>query len=146
MFTTTSTTTSYPVVKPKINPVSKFEKQIEEQMLKNIFNYSKPMVLDTMPTSITFVNKEILITVDKVIYNPPATCVFWSDGTKTIVKATDNEIFVPVHGVLYAFYEKMSGKTKTQANKFLDSLDDMFTEQMSKQMAKKSKQQKEKTK
>jgi hypothetical protein len=28
--------------------------------------------------------------IDKVIFNPPATIVMWNDGTKTIVKASDD--------------------------------------------------------
>lgn len=29
--------------------------------------------------------------IDKVIFNDPATIVFWADGTKTIAKCTDEE-------------------------------------------------------
>lgn len=31
--------------------------------------------------------------IDKVIFNPPATIVFWKDGTKTVVKCKEGEEF-----------------------------------------------------
>ena len=37
--------------------------------------------------------------IDKVIFNDPATIVFWKDGTKTVVKAT-NEKFDREKGLM----------------------------------------------
>lgn len=31
--------------------------------------------------------------IDKVLFNPPATIVFWLDGTKTVVKCKEGEEF-----------------------------------------------------
>lgn len=41
-----------------------------------------------------------------VIYNPPATIVFWEDGTKTVVKA-DGEDFDREKGLAMAFMKKV---------------------------------------
>ena len=40
--------------------------------------------------------------IKKVIFNPPATIVFWSDGTKTVVKCHVNDAFDPEKGLAMA--------------------------------------------
>ena len=46
--------------------------------------------------------------VKDVIFNDPATIVFWEDGTKTVVKAV-NEDFDPEKGLAMAFTKKALG-------------------------------------
>lgn len=46
--------------------------------------------------------------IKSVIYNNPATIVFWEDGTKTVVKCK-NEKFDPEKGLAMAFSKKMLG-------------------------------------
>lgn len=46
-----------------------------------------------------------------VIFNPPATIVFWSDNTKTVVKA-DNEPYDPEKGIAMAISKKLMGDNK----------------------------------
>lgn len=46
--------------------------------------------------------------INKVIFNPPATIVFWEDGTKTVVKAYD-ETFDPEKGLAMAISKKALG-------------------------------------
>lgn len=56
-------------------------------------------------------NKHIRITqatdegIDRVIFNPPATIVFWEDGTKTVVKC-ENEPFDAEKGFAMAVAKK----------------------------------------
>ena len=61
---------------------------------------------------------------DKIIFNDKkrTTVVLWKDGTKTIVKASDNDTFDRRVGYLMAFYHKNCGLSKTKANKYIDSL------------------------
>ena len=40
--------------------------------------------------------------IKNVIFNPPATIVFWSDGTKTAVKCSEKDIFDPEKGIAMA--------------------------------------------
>lgn len=47
--------------------------------------------------------------VVRVIFNPPATIVFWIDGTKTVVKCAEGEKFDPYTGFCYAFTERYFG-------------------------------------
>lgn len=46
--------------------------------------------------------------IEKVIFNDPATIVFWADGTKTVVKA-EGEAFDPEKGLAMAMCKKMLG-------------------------------------
>lgn len=46
---------------------------------------------------------------DHIIFNPPATIVFWKDGTKTVVKCAEGEKFDPYTGFCYAFTERFLG-------------------------------------
>lgn len=52
-------------------------------------------------------------TIENVIFNPPATIVFWSDKSKTIVKADyDYESFDPEKGLAMAITKKLMGDNK----------------------------------
>lgn len=46
--------------------------------------------------------------IKNVIFNPPATIVFWTDGTKTVVKAS-NEEFDAEKGLAMAYTKKILG-------------------------------------
>lgn len=50
-----------------------------------------------------------LASIEKVIFNPPATIVLWNDGTKTLVKAQDDEPFDPEKGLAMAIAKKYLG-------------------------------------
>jgi DNA polymerase elongation subunit (family B) len=50
-----------------------------------------------------------LTNIDRVIFNDPATIVFWSDGTKTVVKNTDKRKFDPEKGLAMAITKKALG-------------------------------------
>lgn len=47
--------------------------------------------------------------VKKVIFNDPATIVLWNDGTKTVVKCSENDIFDPEKGLAFCFLKKLLG-------------------------------------
>jgi hypothetical protein len=48
------------------------------------------------------------LTIKNVIFNDPATIVFWTDGSKTVVKAT-NEAFDKEKGLAMAITKKFFG-------------------------------------
>lgn len=58
-------------------------------------------------------NKQNLI--KDVIFNDPATIVYWVDGTKTVVKA-HNEKFDPEKGLAMAICKRFLGSNKSGAN------------------------------
>ena len=47
--------------------------------------------------------------IDKVIFNGPATIVFWSDGTKTVVKCKEGETFDKWTGLSMALAKRVYG-------------------------------------
>ena len=49
--------------------------------------------------------------IKKVIFNYPATIVLWSDGSKTVVKCQDGDIYDPEKGLAMAILKKMNGNT-----------------------------------
>lgn len=55
-------------------------------------------------------NGRTLPEIDRVIFNDPATIVIWKDGTKTVVKAS-NEYFDPEKGLAMAIAKKAMGNT-----------------------------------
>ena len=50
------------------------------------------------------------LSITNVIFNPPATIIFWSDGTKTVVKCDcSKEDYDPEKGIAMAISKKMIG-------------------------------------
>ena len=49
-----------------------------------------------------------LVEIKNVVFNPPATIVFWTDNSKTVVKA-ENEAFDPEKGLAMAIAKKALG-------------------------------------
>lgn len=65
-----------------------------------------------------------LYSIKDVIFNDPATIVFWTDGTKTVVKTQDNEmgdheIFDPEKGLAMAIAKKALGNKREYYHTFL---------------------------
>lgn len=48
--------------------------------------------------------------IERVIFHEPATIVFWNDGTKTVVKCMNGELFDEEKGIAMAFMKKLYGK------------------------------------
>lgn len=55
--------------------------------------------------------------IKNVIFNDPATIVFWLDGTKTVVKAQKGEKFDPEKGLMAAITKKALGNEGKYYNK-----------------------------
>lgn len=47
--------------------------------------------------------------IDKVIYNNPATIIFWNDNTKTVAKCEPNEKYDKEKGFMVAYLKKLIG-------------------------------------
>ena len=68
-------------------------------------------------------DKYVLTTTDRfeikqVIFNSPATIVFWADGTKTVVKCQDGDKFIPETGLAMCFMKKVLGNKSNFNNTF----------------------------
>ena len=56
--------------------------------------------------------------IKKVIFNDPATIVFWSDESKTVVKCQDGDIYDPEKGLAMAISKKALGNKGNYCNEF----------------------------
>ncbi len=70
------------------------------------------------------VEQEHLVNINRIVRNKETTIIFWNDDTKTIVKLGENQVDSPEMAILWAFFEKNSGLTKTQAHKTMTKLID----------------------
>ena len=61
--------------------------------------------------------------IDRILFNDPATIVFWEDGTKTVVKCMAGEKFERYAGFAAAVMKKMFGSTSA-AKSFMNGMDD----------------------
>ena len=75
----------------------------------------------------TFVTVEILEDINgckgpfgikKVIFNNPATIVLWEDGTKTVVKVHEGDVYDPEKGLAMAISKKALGNKYDYYNTF----------------------------
>lgn len=58
----------------------------------------------------------------RVIYNYPATVVYWEDGTRTVVKCDERDRYDPKYGVALCFVKKALGNTSRALNDVLKEL------------------------
>lgn len=58
------------------------------------------------------------VTIKKVIFNEPATIVFWSDNTKTVVKCAEDEVYDPEKGLAMAIAKRALGNEGNYYNTF----------------------------
>ena len=49
--------------------------------------------------------------IDRVIFNDPATIILWKDGSKTVVKRSEDDIWDPEKGFCMAIIKKLYGCT-----------------------------------
>ena len=54
--------------------------------------------------------------IKNVIFNDPATIVFWTDGTKTVVKCQEGDEFDPEKGLTMAIAKKVYGNKSSYCN------------------------------
>ena len=63
------------------------------------------------------------LTIKNVIFNPPATIVFWMDGTKTVVKDQGEVFYDPEKGMAMAVAKKAFGNQGNYYNQFKKYID-----------------------
>ena len=68
-------------------------------------------VVDTIPEN-EFMDERLItqeVYIEKVLYNNPVTVVIWSDGTKTISKCHNNDIYSKETGLAICILKKVVG-------------------------------------
>lgn len=66
--------------------------------------------------------------IEKVIFNDPATIIFWKDGTKTVVKCSENDEFSPEVGMAMAISKKALGNKGNYCNEFKKWVEPFYEE------------------
>ena len=56
--------------------------------------------------------------IKRVIFNDPATIVLWEDGSKTVVKSQENDIYDPEKGMAMAIAKRALGDEGSYYNEF----------------------------
>ena len=86
--------------------------------MQNVYGIKNPKVtIDDHEVTINVHDGDYYIT--NVIFNDPATIVFWSDGTKTVVKCCEDDIFDEEKGLAMAVLKKLSGNNSERFHKCL---------------------------
>lgn len=81
------------------------EAEVPRNIYRNILNSTYGMSSSHIPE------------IKNVIFNDPATIVFWEDGTKTVVKCQDGDEFDPEKGLAMAIAKKAYGNKGNYCNK-----------------------------
>lgn len=58
------------------------------------------------------------VEIKQVLYKNPATIVYWSDGSKTVVKCQREDTYDPEKGLAMAILKKIKGNTGRYYNEF----------------------------
>lgn len=99
------------------------KERIQQAMNKSIYRISNFLNSDKLPAFPTRVGYGMIDVNDvaqikDVIFNNPATIVFWSDGTKTVVKCQEGENYDPEKGLAMAMAKKSYGNKYGYYNEF----------------------------
>lgn len=91
----------------------------EEEMAKEFINFGKRygdygfLPMNYAAISVATINQDqkprLDLGIKNVIFNNPATIVLWNDGTKTVVKVQDGDVFDPEKGLTMAIIKKLLG-------------------------------------
>lgn len=78
--------------------------------------------IDRLKSKLDAANMGIII--KKVIFNPPATVVYFSDGSKTVVRCSKNDTFDKEKGLALALAKRACGNTGSFNNLFHHFIDE----------------------
>lgn len=83
---------------------------------RTIYEVQRNLYRDIL-NSMYGMNSSHIPEIKNVIFNDPATIVFWEDGTKTVVKCQDGDEFDPEKGLAMAIVKKAYGNKGNYCNK-----------------------------
>lgn len=89
------------VLTARLNPIlfeEAYNMTYGRRSYNNMYGYNNPME------------------IKNVIFNDPATIVFWADGTKTVVKAQNGDKFDPEKGLAMAIAKRVFGNKGNYCN------------------------------
>lgn len=99
-------------VKVKLASINRYKEEKEKQsLIVTTARGSGRTLYNKMLESLRYnlYSSPAIPAIEKVIFNKPATIVFWSDGTKTVVKAQKGDKFNKEKGLAMAIAKKSLG-------------------------------------
>lgn len=83
----------------------------ELEKIRTLYQYHADCGVTSKNRLLSFPKMDLYsdLKVEKVIFNDPATIVFWNDGSKTVVKCGEGETFDEEKGFAIACTKKMFG-------------------------------------
>lgn len=107
----------YPEIRPKriLHDPDFFKKSVETMYIMNDSEYFKGFDMRLNEVDCNSLYPKPV----KIIYDPPATIVFWTDGTETVVKCSMDDEYNEYYGFLCALGKKMFG-TNSHLKKLID--------------------------
>lgn len=82
-----------------------FKDELDKQTTKEFFE---------SPESYFFMKPVEVITPINIIFNPPATIIMWSDGTKTVVKCHEEDTYDKKKGLALCYLKKFYCDNKSR--------------------------------
>lgn len=110
-----------------------FAEFIDEKLKRDYTTYFERKTNDMARTSKPANIMNIHPVIKDVIFNNPATIVLWDDGTKTVVKTQNDEVYDPEKGIAMAVSKKIFGNRGNYYNNFKPWLDSYYKEQEAKE-------------
>lgn len=92
-----------------LNYNDKYWKEINDCLNYKLNNIEYPKI----PINATYGFMKPKLKIEKVIFNPPATIIMWNDGTKSVVKCQNGEVFDAEKGFALAYLKKLLGNDNT---------------------------------
>lgn len=101
------------ISKDELNTITlrKKNERRNEMPFENHFYFDYSKITYTEPI-------KAIPSIKNVIFNDPATIVIWQDGSKTVVKCQDGEIYDPEKGLAMAISKKALGNQGNYCNVF----------------------------
>lgn len=96
------------------------EDDIKRHMM-NVYSIKNPKVTVNEHNEVTIDIHDGDYYITKVIFNDPATIVFWSDGTKTVVKCCEDDTFDKEKGLAMAVCKKVTGNNSERFHRGMRS-------------------------
>lgn len=78
--------------------------------------------------ALSLIDKLPRFRIRRVVFNEPATIVFWEDGTKTVVKCQEEDVFMPETGIALCYMKKLFNN-KGNYNEILKKWSEQFHEE-----------------
>ena len=93
--------------KLQIKKVKHCGKEGEHMYIDNSIYEKALKYCETDVKSMSNIYRTFQVTPERVIYNDPATIVFWKDGTKTVVKCMEGDTYNPEVGLAMCVCKKL---------------------------------------